>query len=72
LKTLTLAPVFRMTDAEAEATGRNLRCIPSAIMATTVATGMRNPRIQATPPICSGLTVGTFGEALASAYNGPA
>ena len=28
--------------------------MPSAIMPTTVATGMRRPRMQGTPPICCG------------------
>src|SRR4051794_36073358 len=31
--------------------------MPSAIMPTTVATGMRSPRIQGMPPICLGFTV---------------
>ena len=31
--------------------------MPTAIMATTVATGMRNPRMQGAPAICLGLVV---------------
>src|SRR4051812_35016702 len=31
--------------------------IPSAVMLTTVATGIRKPRRQGTPPVCAGLTV---------------
>src|SRR5712691_3564707 len=31
--------------------------IPSATIPTTVATGMRSPRMQGTPPICLGSTV---------------
>ncbi len=31
--------------------------MPSAIIPTTVATGMRSPRMHGTPPICRGLTV---------------
>jgi hypothetical protein len=31
--------------------------IPSAIMPTTVATGIRNPRTHGTPPLCLALTV---------------